>query len=336
MLKTDPLTTGGPHKAIKALKLSTTDSKIPTHTSASTIFHEPWWLEIACDGHYREAVVTSDGKAIGRLPYACVSKFSRLTLIGMPNLTHVLGPSFAPQYANPDLRSLKQLAITRQLIAQLPRAIHTSFRLHAGIHDTLAFNEAGFQTSVNFTVVIPPAPADTIWRQMRDKTRNVIRRAQERHTVGELEDPAQFLDLYEGNLKERGIHNNYDARLCLPLIAGAVQRGVGRMTVARDPMGTEQGAVFTIWDEKAAYYLMSTRAKAAMNGVVNLLIWDAIQHAAAKGLSFDMDMLHVKRGSLPNHLLLTGFGGMLAPRFVVSRTSPMVRVAREIRNAFAR
>jgi hypothetical protein len=300
------------------------------HRLVPTVFHEPWWMDIAAEGRHGEAVVTSGGSVVGRLPYACTRRFPSLQVLGMPMMTHVLGPAFAPQHANAELRSLKQLSITRNLISQLPRAVHVSFRMHAGIADTLAFGEAGFRTSVDFTVEIPPAPADTIWRQMRDKTRNVIRRAREQHSVADWTDPAQFIAFYEGNLRERGLKNHYDGALSRQLIQAALAHGAGRIIVARDPAGTAQGAVFTIWDDKFAYYFMSTRAKGAMNGVVNLLIWEAIQHAIAKNLIFDMDLLHVKKHNLPNHLMLTGFGGTIKPRFVVSRSAGLVKVARGV------
>jgi hypothetical protein len=305
-------------------------------TPLSTIFHEPWWLDIACDGDYREAIVVIDGKTVGRLPYRRRSQFPGLNTLGMPNLVHVLGPGFAVPSAHSELRPLKQLQITRELIEQLPRAIHTSFRLHAGISDTLAFGEAGFETKVDFTVEIPPAPAETIWRQMRDKTRNVIRRARETHIVDETMDAERFLSFYENNLGQRGMRNVYQSRLALPLIAGAIERGVGRILRARDHQGAEKGAVFIVWDHRAAYYFMSTRTTDAMNGVINLLIWNAIQDAMSKNLIFDMDQLHVKRHSLPNHLLLTGFGGVVKPRFTVSRTAPAARIMREVYGVFQR
>lgn len=306
-----------------------------TPSLVPTVFHEPWWMGIACDGNHQEATVASDGKIVGRLPYACATKFFRLRAIGMPHMTHVLGPAFARQYANSAQRSHKQLVITRSLIAQLPSAIHISFRLHAGIEDTLAFGEAGFRTSVDFTVEVPPAPIETIWRQMRDKTRNVIRRARERHSVVECTDAAHFFAFYECNLKERGAKNHYEDPLYLRLVTTSIQRGVGRIIMAVDPAGTEQGAVFTIWDDKAAYYLMSSRTKDAINGVINLLLWEAIKHASARNLVFDMDLLHVKKHSLPNYLLLTGFGGEIKPRFTVSRASQVVRVARDFYGAIS-
>ncbi len=48
-----------------------------------------------------------------------------------------------------------------------------------------------------------PAPEETIWRNMRDKTRNVIRRAQEKTELFDVE-PDAFCALYEANLQNRG------------------------------------------------------------------------------------------------------------------------------------
>src|SRR5208282_6870527 len=37
--------------------------------SAFSIFHEPWWLDIATDRQWGEARVEQDGATLGRLPY---------------------------------------------------------------------------------------------------------------------------------------------------------------------------------------------------------------------------------------------------------------------------
>jgi hypothetical protein len=69
-------------------------------TPLSTIFHEPWWLDIACDGDYREAIVVIDGKTVGRLPYRRRSQFPGLNTLGMPNLVHVLPLRSRPRILN--------------------------------------------------------------------------------------------------------------------------------------------------------------------------------------------------------------------------------------------
>ncbi len=311
------------------------------HTSKKllvpTIFHEPWWMDATSDGTYREATVSMGGVVVGRLPYLLTKKFGGLKTIGQPLVTRVLGPALATEFTGTNFpRSLKQLTIIRDLIHQLPKVSHVSFRLHDGVTDTLAFDAAGFSTSVDFTVEIPPASKEVMWRQMRDKTRNVIRRAQERLTVSEWVDPRQFLDFYEANLRERGLRNHYDQRICLNIITECLQRKAGRLVMATDPSGNVQSANFTIWDHQKEYYFMSTRTRASMNGATSLLIWTALQHAASKDLRFDMDGVHINHESLPNILLLTGFGGVIRPRYLVKWSSALVQAGQNLKQLVVR
>jgi hypothetical protein len=294
-----------------------------------TIFHEPWWLEIASDGAYREATLSSDGVIVGRLPYLPRRRIGGQTTLTMPAMTHVLGPALAN--TSESARSLRQFNITRDLIHQLPQASHIWFRLHRGISDTLAFEAAGFATGVDYTTEVMPDSKEKIWLQMRDKTRNVIRRARETLTVEELPDSEPFLEFYDGNLRERGLRNHYDRRIYGKLIAECVRRRVGRILVTRDQKGDAKSGIFTIWDNESEYYLMSTRTLDSKNGATSLLIWTAIQHAAQAGLTFNTDGLDSKT----NLLLLTGFGGSIKPRFFVRTTSNMFLVTRYAKKLLA-
>ena len=319
--------------ALSLLAAAAGDCKDPMPKSrlVPTIFHEPWWMEIACDGGYRETVSESGGAIVGRLPYLLLRRFPGMTSLRMPRLAHVLGPALAPELSGPGFpRSLRQLAVTADLIAKLPRASHIGFRLHRELTNTLAFDAAGFSSRVDYTVEVQPAPPELLWRQMRDKTRNVIRRAQEQLSVSEKIDPFNFMLFYERNLRERGARNNYDISLCTTLMSECLRRNVGRFLVAASAVGDMEAAVFTVWDDTAEYYFMSTRTLGSMNGAVSLLIWRAIQHAAEKRLIFDMDSVHIRNGLYPNLLLLTGFGGTLKPRYWVRRTSTMFGLAQNI------
>lgn len=301
-------------------------------TLAPTVFHQPWWLQIASAGAYREITVSRGGRLVGRLPYVQSRTRLGLVTLRMPALSHVLGPALAPQYGGDNFpRSLKQMSILEALLAQLPRAAHISFRLHGGLKDTLAFEVAGFTSKACFTVEVPPLPPDVLWRQMRDKTRNVIRRAQEKLVVTDSCTPTEFFAFYEANLKLRGTRNVYDRVVAHALMTECLARGCGRVLEARDAAGRLQAAVFTVWDECAEYYFMSTRSAEAHNGAINLLIWEGIQHAVARNLIFDMDMLHVVDHAVPNLLLLTGFGGKLAPRYFVQRSSWFVRLGKSLK-----
>jgi hypothetical protein len=127
---------------------------------APTIFHGPWWLEAATAGPFKEvATHDTNGAMTGRLPYFRVMKQNGQSAIVMPTLTHMLGPALSEKLAEANTVHLtKRLAITRDLVAQLPESSHISFLLHGGVTDTLAYRELGFSTSVAFTVGICPAP----------------------------------------------------------------------------------------------------------------------------------------------------------------------------------
>ncbi|WP_419759727.1 GNAT family N-acetyltransferase [Acidisoma sp.] len=294
----------------------------------ATIFHEPWWLSAASDGAYEEAVYTADNVVIGRLPYLRQRKIGWQTALVMPTMTHVLGPSLSADVPSGERgRSLRRFTISSALIAQLPQAGHTWFALHRRETETLAFEAAGFSTGVRFTVEIQPSTPDRLWREMRDKTRNVIRRAQESLIPQAIDDPALFFEFYQENLRQRGIRNHYDLRIRTNMVAACLEHGRGRILVASDATGSPQAAIFTAWDDEAEYYLMSTRAPDSGNGAISLLIWTAIQDAAAAGRIFDLDGVD----SRTNHMLLTGFGGTLRPRYLVSRTSTGFQVAQSLK-----
>ena len=299
------------------------------------VFHEPWWLAIASDGGVREARVDSGGAVVGRLPYVVTRRAGVLSVVGMPALNHVLGPAVAPQFTGTNFpRTTRQIAIVRELLAQLPRAAHVSFRLHPDTETTLPFDAAGFLSRVYFSVDIAPAAAAALWAGMRDKTRNVIRRAEERLCVTAIDDPARFLDFYADTLRARRVRNQYDRAIAGRLLAECIRRDAGRILMATDPAGTPHAAVATVWDRRRAYYFMSARTAGSMNGAVSLLIWTALRHAAARNLIFDMDGIHVGRDQLPNLLLATGFGGTVRPRFSVRRSAALLRVAQGFRAAW--
>ena len=299
-------------------------------TLAPTVFHEGWWLQAASGGAYREASVSSGGRLIGRLPYVLTTKSTGHRAVTMPDLTPELGPALLVDAAGEiDTHALKRFNTTRDLIAQLPRASHSYFELHRSTVDTMAFDAAGFATTVRYTVEIPAKAEDVLWSQMRDKTRNVIRRAQERLSVVALDDAGQFLDFYDANIQDRRLVNYHRREVCLDVLRQSLAWQAGRILVAVDPSGGHQAAIFTVWDQGSEYYMMTTRSLASVNGAVSLLIWEAIKHAAATGRRFDL--MGIRDSMMLN--FFTGFGGAIKPRFIVSRSSAAFGFARSVKAA---
>ncbi len=280
-----------------------------------TVFHNRWWIEAATGGDYHEAELRSGGQTVGRFPYVLRRRYGIHRLSTMPELTHFLGPAIDPGPGGAATQSLRHFQITQELLAKVTPASGFYHKLHRGIGDTLAFEAAGFSTQVQFTYEIAPRPESEVWSGMRDKTRNVIRRAGERWTIVRLDDPAAFSALYDTNLQARGL-TNHQHRI-ETVCAAALTHGQGQILAAIDGSGHALGAIFVAWDRVSAYYLLATRTPGSDNGVMSLLVWQAIRDAAAAGLIFDFDGL----GTPGSRLFYTGFGGRIAPRYIACRYS---------------
>jgi hypothetical protein len=280
-----------------------------------TLFHEPWWLEIASAGRYNSAEVSESGHIVGRLPYM-VTRRHGLLMVGLPVLTHFLGPAVDEGTGNSSTRFQRRLAITRNLISQLPSASFYYIKCHRDVSDVLAFQMERFQTAVQFTYEFRNRSLDDIWQKMRGKTRAHIRRGRTQRVVT-MSDPAEFIHFYRGNLAERNISSSFDLGVCELLIGACLERGRGQIHAALDMSGRMRAASFSAWDRTTSYGLLSTRRRDAENFESSLLVWEAITSASQKGLHFDMDGIS-SDGSVS---FQSGFGGEISPRYIVQRGS---------------
>lgn len=280
-----------------------------------TLFHTSWWLDAASGGDYHEAEIRANDRVVGRFPYVIKRYFSGHSLCTMPELTNFLGPAVDEGTGNLANRGLRRFQVTRELLSRLPKSSGFDHRLHRGTVDALAFQDAGFPTAVEFTYEILPMPESEIWKGMRDKTRNVIRRAQEQLQVVRLDDPDKFVDFYNTNLGVRGLVN-YHSRM-RQICAAAIEHGQGSILAAVDPAGVMTAGIFVVWDQQTVYYRLASRASESANGAISLLVWEAIRDAAAKGLLFDFDGL----GTPGSRIFFTAFGGEVSPRYYVKHLS---------------
>ena len=156
-----------------------------------------------------------------------------------------------------------------------------------------------------------------LWAGLRDKTKNVIRRARECLTVRDIDDVNQFIRFYERNLDGEAPY--FDLSLLAPTFAAANARDRCKIVAAFDSSGVAHAQVFFIWDEKYVYYFLSTRDKGVAHlGAVSLLLWTGIELAHSRDLCFDFD------GGITSdarYKFKVAFGGELANRFDVVRST---------------
>jgi len=300
---------------------------------AATLFHEPWWLAAATGGAYREAMVTSGEQVVGRLPYL-VTRHMGFTISRMPPFTHVLGPLVQPGTGKPQTVLLRRLSIIRDLLDQLPEAAYFKQALALSRDDGLAFQDRGFQVTPQYTFEIDCRDApERLWEGMHFKTRQHVRRAEEKLAVSTLDDPRVFIDFYLENIRRTGRRSFIDFTPFPALFAETQARGCGEILCACWPDGKPAAMVVLVWGHGRMYYLLSTRARdQGDNGSINLLLWEAMKRAHAHGLLFDLDGVSTSGTAR----FLSGFGGRLELRLIAQRASPTYAALRSAKRMLGR
>jgi hypothetical protein len=302
-------------------------TELPNSSCLSTsIFQEPWWLSTVTGGRCEEVVVVRGGNVVGRLSYY-PGRIGPFRVARMPPFTHLLGPVVHTGVGKPQTRLSHRLSITRELIDQLPR--FSLFEQHfdpspdsgLAVADGLAFQDRGFSVAAQYTFDVDCRQSvESLWDAMHFKTRQHVRRAEEKFTVRSVDDPDFFSSVYIKNTAARWKVNRMDFDRFPAIFAECRSRRCGEIIGAFAADGSPVAMTFLVWDAKAMYYLMSTRSEAPNdNGSVNLLIWSAMKRAHALGLTFDLDGVATSGSAR----FLSGFGGRIQTRFLVRRGEPL-------------
>jgi len=267
-----------------------------------------------------------DGRVVGRMPF-WLSKKLGYSFNRMPTLTHFLGPAIDEGVGGANARYMQRLTLTQELLSQLPPAVYFRQKMYRGVTDTLPFQMAGYYSSVQFTHEIAPQSEALIWKGMRDKTRNMVRKASRDMVCETSDDPDLFIDTYLSHLKTKNTAPSFDLKTCRHLIAACLSRNCGRLYLARQTKGGFPAAIFCAWDRTASYYLLSTRAADSGNGANTFLLWEAIKHASAQGLIFDFAGV----GSAGSVLFFAGFGAIIQPRYLAYRAKKIPQLLQDLR-----
>ena len=293
-----------------------------------SIFHEDWWLDALAPGRWREVTCQRGGRVVGSLRFVERSE-GNAKVCEMPQITRFLGPIVMPQLGKTETRIRTTHSIITELLTQIAGHDHVEMTLDAGFADLAPFLAAGYDVKVHPTFLLDcnSQTVDASWAGLRDKTKNIIRRARESLTIKETRDVSQFAKFYADNLE--GAESYFDLSLLGPAFAAANARQQCKIVAAVDQAGVTHAQVFFVWDDKYVHYFLSTRDKnVAHPGAVSLLVWSGIELAHALGRCFDFD------SSIANdarYRFMVAFGGEVENRFDVVRSTANYRVQHTLR-----
>jgi hypothetical protein len=318
----------------KASPISTPASVNGSLQSYKLLFHEPWWLSATAGNEHVEVSTVRGEHLSGRLSFMKTRSRFGYRILRMPYFTHVLGPMIESSDGKRQRRLANRLSLIRDLLDQLPAydlchfVMDPSLDEGLALGDGLAFQAHGFKVSPQYAFRVHcQTSVDELWAALDFKVRQHIRRAEEKYSIVEIDDPQYFVDFYLRNIEKRGRQSYFQFDRFPHLFTECRARSCGVILAALLPDGSPAAMTFLVWGHGVLYYTLSTRVPdASESGCVNLLIWSAIRKAQALGLIFDLDGI-VSQGIAR---FLGGYGGEISVRMVVTHAKPLYGAIKSI------
>ncbi len=292
-------------------------------TQVNCLFQQPWWLESIAPGQWDEVVVTRNNEVFARLPYVIKNRFG-LKAIAMPPLTQTLGPWLMPSKAKYSKHLAQQKDFMTALIDQLPPHDYFSQGFHYSITNYLPFYWQGFTQTTFYTYIIENlSNLDKVWHEFQGNIRYDIKKAKKVVVLNTEPNIERFLDINTLTFKRQRLSLPYSHELVYRLDSACEARNARRIFFAEDAQGRTHAAIYIVWDENSAYYLMGGGDPELRNsGATSLLMWEAIQFAATVTKKFDFE------GSMGESIerFFRGFGARQRRYFYVRRMSRRMKV----------
>ncbi len=284
---------------------------------ASSVFEQPWWLEIVAPGKWGEAVVKNGNDVIARLPYVLYKGG-----IEMPLLTQTIGPWMKPEIRDflPGNKHLSnQKEIVSDLLGKLPR--HKSLRITLDSVNTyiLPYRWLGYNYYPTFSYRINNlSDTNKIYANFHNLAKKNINSARKKVNVTESSNPRDIIELLHKTFKNQGRKYPIKDEIIYKVVESSINRKSGKLLVARDYKANLHSVVFLIYDRNVCYYLLAGSDPFYRNsGANSLLLWEAIKFASSVSKCFDFEGSNIES----IEAFIKQFGGELITNYMIIKQS---------------
>lgn len=284
------------------------------------LFLKAWWLDaVAGESAWCAVLVEQGGGIQACMPFVLKQRYG-LRFIGQPILTQHLGPWIRPGSAKYAKELARQKDLYEALIAQLPKFDHFFQNWHYARSNWLPFFWQGFTQTTRYTYALSDLSDERlIWDGFQQNIRTDIKKAANRFGVQVRTDLGieDFYTLNQLVFKRQGMATPYTLEQIERIDRACAERNCRRIFIAEDAEGRRHAAVYLVWDENCAYYLMGGSDPELRNsGATSLCMWEAIRFAATVTRRFDFE------GSMlePVERFFRGFGAVQVPYSSVTKT----------------
>ena len=227
------------------------------------------------------------------MPWAITRRFG-LKTIYQPALTQTLGPWIAdiPPGSKYSRRLGREQYLMDALIDQLPHYHLLRANFSPEITNWLPFYWKGFQQTTRYTYRLSNlSDSQLLWSGFQENVRREIRKAVKAGVVVERSSDIDTLfDLNELSFRRQKIVLPYTRSYLRRLFSACEANDAGAVFIARGKDGNVHSAIFLVWNEHCAYYLIGGSDPEYRNsGAMSLAMWRSIQFSASVSEIFDFE-----------------------------------------------
>jgi len=297
----------------------------------NSVFQKQWWLDAVAPGKWDMVKITNGSEIVARMPYTIEKKMG-LTALTQPLLTPVLGPWLKDTNAKPSKQLSSQKELIWGLLDQLPKHDLFSQSLHVSITNWLPFYWKGFEQTTKYTYILDDLKdLDSVWNGFSEQARRNIRKAGNKVRIRTDLDVGRFFELNTKTFQRQGRNPPYTRDFIERVDEACAHEHARQIFFAEDASGNLHSAIYVLWDETAAYYLMGGEDPDFRNSEASsLLIWEAIQFVSKITKQFDFE------GSMIQSIerFFRSFGAKQVPYFHITGMSKRMKAIYHGRSIF--
>lgn len=284
------------------------------------IFSKYWWMDAVCgEINWDVLLVEKGAQIVASLPYY-LRKRGKRREITQPPLTQINGIWI--KYP-PNQKYCKKLAYEKKVMTEIINQLdelnldYYNQNFHYSITNWLPFYWKGFKQTTRYTYVIENlANLDYIYKEFDPNLRNDIKKAKRNVIIKQDCDMETFYKINTKTFERQNINVSFSLELLKNLDKVCKKNNCSKIFYAIDKFENIHAAIYIIWDENAAYYLLGGGDPKYRNSqATSLLMVEAIKYSSevTKMFNFEGTMIEtVER-------FFRAFGAIQKPYFNINK-----------------
>lgn len=286
------------------------------------VFCYSWWLETITQNQFQLLAIFENNEIVAGIPLAWY-----LGKINEPPLTRTLGPLFKNlNHLNEHNRTTVERKWLKVLLEAIPKVEVEQFCTSHIITDWLPFKWKGYKQMTRYTYLIEYShlSQQDLWKQMNQGRRRMIVKAEKNGIYTKVtESLYDFYKLVQLTYQRQGLVFNFSYNDFKKLDDEINSRNKRLIITAFDQNNKQHAAIYLVFNQKSAYYLLSGGDPEFRHlGGQTLIIWEAIKHFRTKVNYFNFGGSEIE--GIETHF--RGFGGKLTPYFHIFTQNLIINI----------